>query len=225
MLKRLIVCLALPIVACSALAQQAAPSPSAKEPIPPLPPVAVEKILTAEAAQHPHVSFVDVGSKIDDKLFREAVAAVSKFLRVYMTVEKADQLDPSTVLKRTDLGARFGANAKLVVYVLNDPETVSFLNAPGRWSLINLSGLDRDKPDPERYRRRLRQMMMKGLAHACGVGVVEEPRCVMYSGSFTLEGMDKTSASYSPFAAYPIQNLLHTLGGEAIFIPIETPLE
>lgn len=224
MLKRLIVCLALPI-ACSVLAQQAEPAPSAKETIPPLPPVNTEKILAPEAARHPHVSFVDVGSKVDDKLIREAVAAVSQLLRVYMTVEKANQVDSATVLKRTDLSARFGANAKLVVYVLNDPDTVSFLNAPGRWSLINLSGLDRDRPDQERYRRRLRQMMMKGLAHACGVGVVEEPRCVMYSGSFTLEGMDKTSASYSPFAAYPIQNLLHTLGGDAIFIPIETPLE
>jgi hypothetical protein len=214
------------LAACCINAQSAEPAaPLAKEPIPTLPPISVDKILTPEAAKHPHVCFVNVGSKVDAKLFREAAAAVSKLLRVYSTVETAQKLDPETILKRTDHNIRFGDKAVLVVYAVNNPEIVSFLNAPGKWALINISGLDRDKPEPERYRRRLQQMLLKGMAHACGVGATAESRCVMFSESFTLDGMDKTSVSYSPFAAFPIQNLLSTLGGEEIFIPFETPLE
>jgi hypothetical protein len=53
-------------------------------------------------------------------------------------------------------------------------------------------------------------MMLKGLAFACGFGANQDiGRCVMGAGSFdTLKGIDGTSASYSPFVAFPMMDFL-----------------
>ena len=182
----------------------------------PLPKVDPDKVLTEQAALKPHVLFVNLDKALEDVLFREAVAAVSLVQAVNLAVAEAKGFEGVNLFEKKPRDRRFGEQAKVVVYVVNKPGMVSFLNAPGYWALVNLSGLDRDKPEAERYRRRLRQMMLKGLAHACGVGATFDARCVMYSESFTLEGMDKTSVSYSPFASGPLDSQLKALGGEAI---------
>jgi hypothetical protein len=60
----------------------------------------------------------------------------------------------------------------LVVYVVNKPEMIPFAAAPCYWLIINISGFDNNlsSDDPERCRHRLRQLMLKGLGRACGVG-------------------------------------------------------
>jgi hypothetical protein len=183
----------------------------------PLPRVAPDKVLTADAARKPHVLFLNVGRAVDEALFREAVAAVSLVMPINLKADAmAAPLPREKLWERGYTEARHG-NAKLVVYVCGDPKDVAFINAPGFWSMINVSGLDRDKPDAARFSRRLRQMMLKGLAQACGVGASGDYRCVMYYKSFTLEGLDNVSVSYSPFASAPVQGMLLAIGGEAIF--------
>jgi len=191
----------------------------AQEPVPivPLAPVDPVKVLTTAVAVQPHVLFVNVDKALEDALFREAVAAVALVMPVNLAVAEAQGFDGVNLFEKEVRDTRFSAQAKLAVYVANKPEVLSFISAPGRWALINVSGLDRDKPDAERYRRRLRQMMLKGLAQACGVGSTGDFRCVMYHKSFTLEGLDKTSVSYSPFAGGPVQDTLLEIGGMAIF--------
>lgn len=183
----------------------------------PLTPVNPDKVLTEEAKNQPHVCFVNVGQAVAPELFREMVAGITLILPVHLATAVADDFDGQNLFERSGGGSRFGRNAKLVIYVVNKPGLVSFINVPARWALINLHGLDRDKPDQERYRRRLRQMALKGLAHACGAGASPDTRCVMYYGSFTLDGIDKTSVSYSPFVHDPVQRILLAVGGEKIF--------
>jgi len=182
----------------------------------PLQPVDPDKVLTTEVALRSHVLFVNFDKALDEALFREAVAAVSLVLPVNLAVAEAKGFDGVNLFDKGGTDTRFSGQAKLVVYVANKPDVLSFLSAPGRWALINVSGLGRDNPDPERYRRRLRQMMLKGLAHACGIGATGDHRCVMYHKSFTLEGLDKTSVSYSPFAGGTLQDSLLEIGGMAI---------
>lgn len=187
-------------------------------PITSLQPVVPAKVLTRQAAERPHVLFLNVAKAVNDELFREAVAAVSLVVQVNLEATSIPgPLEREALWERGYTAKRYGDKAKLIVYVKNDPKEVSFINAPGNWAVVNLSGLDRDKPDTERYRRRLRQMMLKGLAHACGVGATGDSHCVMYNNSFTLEGMDKTSVSYSPFAGAPVQDTLLAIGGISMF--------
>jgi hypothetical protein len=191
--------------------------------IPPLPKIDATVVLTKAATEKPHVLFVNVGRALDEALFREAVAAVSLVEPINLGVTEMKNLDGLNPLARDDWNKRFSKQAKLVVYVANKPDLVSYLNAPGRWALINLNGLDKGLPkeDPERYRRRLRQMMLKGLAQACGVGANFERHCVMYQESFVVDGIDQTSVSYSPFAWGPLQDRLLAAGGQEIMQPAQ----
>lgn len=63
-------------------------------------------------------------------------------------------------------------------------------------------------------------MLLKGLALACGLGASSDQYCVMYYKSFTLDGMDCTSATYGPNVYMPLLETLTALGGNEINIPL-----
>ena len=117
------------------------------------------------------------------------------------------------------LAERFGAKAKIVVFVEKNEVGPSFLNVPGAWSVVNMRGLDRDNPDPAKYEERAAKMILKGMAHACGSGATEAPVCVMYWDSFSLQGLDKVKTVISPTAYFPMLSTLKALGGQDILVP------
>ena len=199
------------LVRCGLVAVLASAGAWAQQvPITPLAKVDAAAVLTKQAAEKPHVLFVNVDQALDEANFREAVAAVSLLQPVNLAVMDAKGLNGLNPLDRDARRKQVSPAAKLVIYVVNNPKLVAYLSVPRQWAVINLHGLDNGLPkeDPERYRRRMRQMMLKGLALACGAGANFDQRCVMYQGSFTAEGIDQTSLSYSPFVMGPMQEAL-----------------
>lgn len=185
----------------------------------PLPPVNADSVLLPEMKEKPHVCFVNDNKALNTNVFREAVASVALAMSINLVATDDTSFGKYDFFKKQNHGERFGKNARILVFVVNKPDFVSYISVPGQWAMVNLNGLDRDRPDAERYRRRIRQMMLKGLAFACGVGGNPDSRCVMYSESFSLEGIDKTSLSYSPFADITIRTTLKALVGDAVNNP------
>ena len=95
-------------------------------PILPLEKVDAAKVLTKQAAEKPHVLFVNVDKALDDARFREAVAAVTLVIPVNLEVTTQKALDDLNALVKPDANKRFSKQAKLVVYVVNKPELVSY---------------------------------------------------------------------------------------------------
>jgi len=196
-------------------------SASAQEtPVLPLEKVEVDKVLTEESAKKPHVLFVNANKALDEKLFSEAVAAIPLTMSINLAVNQVENFESVSLLKNASKQISSNAQTRLVVYVINNPEMVSILSAPRHWAVINIAGFEKKIPsnDSERYRRRLRQLMLKGLAFACGVGAtLDNGRCVMAADSFSVDTIDNTSVTYSPYASLPMQDILAEIGGEAIF--------
>lgn len=185
-----------------------------------LPSVAVDKVLCHTTENKNHVLFVNVDNALDEKCFREAVAAVSLAIPVNLAVTATNGWDGGRLFNKAGREKQFSAHTKLVVYVLNKPEMITFASAPYNWSMVNISGFNTNIPseDQERYRRRLRQLMLKGLGLACGIGGnTDTGRCVMSSDSFSSETIDSTSATFSPYAYAPIEEALIKIGKEEIF--------
>ena len=105
----------------------------------------------------------------------------------------------------------------MVVYLVNDAQANGFVNVPGMCAWVNARSLKQDSPSEELYQKRVTKLLMKGLAHASGVGANIDPRCVMYWKSFSLEGIDATSASFGPHAFFVLQETLQLLGGDGLF--------
>jgi hypothetical protein len=105
------------------------------------------------------------------------------------------------------------------VFVERNERGYSFLNAQGSWSMVNLRGVERGNPDAATLRDRRAKMLLKGLAFACGGGATLEPKCSLYCGSFTLEGMDRTGVQISPMAYFPMLETLRAIGGAEVLSP------
>ncbi len=173
-------------------------------------------ILTEKVRNAPHVCYVNVGNALDEKAFRQVVASVATVLPINLAVAKADAAPVPNCLTSEKSDMRFGKEARLLVYVVNNPKMVRFASVPEQWALVNVNGVETGiaTNDSGRVETRLTKMMLKGLAFAAGVGSnMESTRCVMGFGSFlTWEGLDKTSASFSPFAGIPLMETLTPMG-------------
>jgi hypothetical protein len=208
-----------------------APRPAevvAAQPVAGLSPVDPDKILTAEAKRHAHVCFVNVDNAVNDVRFRDAVAAVTLCCPIHLAVADVKNMTSDQLLLKKPKNSAFGDKAKIVVYVVKKPEMVMFAGMPLRWAMVNMAGLDKNLPqdDPDAYRARLRKMILKGLALACGVGAnMDSGRCVMSMGSFTESTIDQTSASFSPFAGIVLMDTLLKVGGSDIFLSGDTEEE
>jgi hypothetical protein len=192
--------------------------------IPKLQPVDAGSILLEKAISLPHVTFVNVGKAVNEVDFREAVAAVSLVENINLVALKTNALPSlNTMMTRSFKDSSLHTNSCLVVYIVKDKELASFISNAFAWSVLNVQDLEQDTPSPEKFKRRLRQTMLRGLAFACGVGATfDSTRCVMGASTFSLEGMDKASSSFSPYAAGPVQDALLRIGGDKIFAPPPT---
>jgi hypothetical protein len=173
----------------------------------------------------PHICIVNVAMALDQDLLR---AVGEKVVAGVMPVNiRTVEAEAFGGMERFDLrkpDTRFGPKAKLIIYVVNDPALPFLLAVPGRWSLVNVRGLDKGLDgDTAKYALRLHKVILKGLAYAAGVGAnADVGRCVMAQGSFeTLAGIDGTSSTYSPFAAFPLMDILIAKGVMKTEEPVE----
>ncbi len=173
-----------------------------------------------EAAAKPHVLFVNVGGALPDADFADVAEYAASRVQINIWT---NSIPASMVRELIDdpsaLAARFGTNCCTAVFIEKNAKGYSFLNAQGSWSMVNLRGIDRGNPSAEVLRDRRAKMFLKGLAYACGSGSSLEPKCSLYYGSFTLEGMDKTGVQISPMSYFPMLETLRAIGGPEILSP------
>lgn len=177
--------------------------------------------IVPEAREYKHVLFVNVGGALDGAAFADGVGKINSLMPLNIWTNSIPRSVVKTlVAKPESLKKVFGDKAAVVVFVERSEEGPSFMQVPGTWALVNMRGLDKDKPEAAVLRERTRKMFLKGLAHAAGIGSNIDPHCAMWCGSFTLEGMDKTTTSLGPYAFFPMQETLKAIGGiEILAVP------
>jgi predicted Zn-dependent protease len=174
------------------------------------------------AETRPNICFVNVASAVSAQDFARAVSnACNAQLQIYyQTAEMADFSGfMNLVTGRKMQMLTFGEHVKLVVYVVNSDSLPGILSIPGQCALINVRRMRLDKPAEEVYQKRLTKIAMKGLALACGVSGNSDPRCVMFWQSFSVGGIDATTASYGPQSYFILQDLLIEFGTREMFRP------
>lgn len=179
----------------------------------------VEEVHAAKKEDaEPAVAVVNVGGAIPDEMFEKALKEAGSLLGWRIRGGDAKTADPRDLVSDARAWKRLiRGNAVVAVFLVDDQEHAPVLSQPGAWVRLNAGGLRRDAPLDEKYRQRILKMMLKGIGLAAGAGGNPDPRCVMYWKSFTLAGIDETSASYGPYAYLPIRETLRELGGEAVF--------
>lgn len=199
----------LAVAACTCTAWAEGKKPVEEKPFPAISPASKESM---------HVLFVNVAGALDQAAFADGVGKIKSLMPLNIwTNDIPKSLTKALVAKPDLLGKIFGEKAAVVVFIERSQEGPSFMQVPGAWALINMRGLDKDRPDAQVLRERTRKMFLKGLAHAAGIGSNVDPHCAMWCGSFTLAGMDKTTTSLGPYAFFPMQETLKAIGGPEIF--------
>ncbi len=167
-----------------------------------------------------HVLFVNVDQALDAEYFTATVDYVRLQVNMRIETRTIDESDVNNLVSNPGaVTAQFGENAAIVVMLENQENTYRYLQAPRSWSMVNLHGFDRDQPDAQTRQMRLKKLFLKGLVHAAGGGHNPDPRCVMWDGSHTLEGMDQTSATLGPYAFFSLQDTLRALGVQLMLPP------
>lgn len=177
----------------------------------------VAALLPVAAVNQPHILMVNVGKALAADELREAAAYVRMKYGYNIAIrDEKKSFAVEAVKDVKSLSKRFGANAVIVVALIKQEQAPSFINIPGFFAQVNLRGLENDQPATLFRKKRTRQMLLKGLAHACGVGATIDNMCVMNANSFTWSGMDSVSATYGPNAYFSLQQFFGELGREGI---------
>ena len=178
----------------------------------------VAALLPADAAGRPHVLFVNVAGALPDAEFRRAAAYVRMKYGVRVAVrDEAEAFAGEVVARAGTVTNRFGAGAVLAVALVRKAGEPTYVAVPGWFAQVNVEGADRDGPDGLFRYKRACQFALRGLAYACGVGVNPDDMCVMSYRGFTLEGMDAVSATFGPYAYFPLRETLRRMAGGAVF--------
>lgn len=161
-----------------------------------------------------YVSFVNVAEAVEPTLFANSVT--NFLLGVFparVRLVSAESVDVVSIMNPQRHNEKLGKDTRLAVYFVKDPAFPPQLTAPGMWAIINVRNLEKGA-DKKRLTERIHRMVLKGLAFACGFGANQDRgRCVMGAGSFSsLEGIDGTSASYSPFVMFPMMDFMSAHG-------------
>lgn len=177
------------------------------------------RILPA-AKDRNHVLIVNVGGAVPEDVFPTLVTYTLSRININAWTNSIDKSMVEGLIGNPDaLAERFGKHAVVAVFLEKNEKGLSFLNAPGHWSMVNLRGLDRDKPDAQKLKDRMAKMLLKGIAHAAGVGASVDNLCALNYDSFTLLGMDKTDIRLSAMAYFPMLATLRALGGDDMVAP------
>ena len=179
--------------------------------------------INPKAAERNHMLIVNVGGALSEADFSTVVTYALTRVNVNAWTNSIPTSMWRACIDRPELVKEtFGPHATVVVFLEKNQQGFSFMNVPGHWSMINLRGLDKDSPTAQALRDRTAKMILKGMAHACGVGASVDELCALNYNSFTLKGMDKTDIRISPMSYFPMLSTLEALGGpEAVNVNYE----
>ena len=184
--------------------------------------IAAAVLVAATAATaKDHVGFVNIAGAVEKGLLADVVTnGVLNVVQVRTAVYEEPDINVAHIVGLASMGYPKGER-KISVYFVNTKDLPPQVTVPGFLAVINVRGLERDA-DAKTYAMRIKKMALKGLAFACGFGATPDAgRCVMGTGSFdTLKGIDATSASYSPFCYFPLNDYLQRRG-----LLIDDPVE
>lgn len=156
-----------------------------------------------------HVGFVNVGGAVDRALLGDTVTnGLQNVVQIFTRIYEEPSINVADLVGKASMGYPKGER-QLCVYFVDTKDLPSQVTVPGFFAIINVRGLRKDADD-KKYANRILKMALKGLAFACGFGANQDVgRCVMGAGSFdTLKGIDGTSATYSPFCYFPLNDYL-----------------
>ena len=173
------------------------------------------------ASGMPHVSLVNVGGALDERAFVDAAMETRQIVRVNMAAKTLAAERQPELLQRAATLTEDEPLAALTVYIVNTPDGYDLLACPRRWAVINVRALGLDVEDDDTRQQRTTRVVMKGVGLACGLGGNPDPRCVMYYQSFSAGGIDATSASYGPYAHFPLTDILSSLADGKLIPPHE----
>lgn len=178
----------------------------------------IDEILKTNGVTRNHILLVSVSNAVPAEVMREFTAYVKDqwLLRVVATNAQL----PSNVLRiieRKSSEIVTADKAKLRVEFISVPDQPLFVAIPGVYCRVNVYGLAQDKPNETFLKKRRFQRMLQGIAMACGIGWNMDDYCVMFYQAETNEGLDKSSATFSPFAYVPLRDKLVRLCGDEIF--------
>lgn len=165
-----------------------------------------------ENEQNAYILVVNVAGALDQETLDLALSHCRRFVNSPIeTSSIEDSFIQDLTAEPIAVRKHFGNDVILAVFLENDDDKYTFIQAPRAWSMVNFSRFDNDSPTEETRIERAKKMLLKGIVHAAGGGANPDPRCVMWHGSYTLEGMDSTSATLGPFAASSLMYALHSL--------------
>ena len=169
--------------------------------------------IKASAAKKGHVLFVNVGQAISAKDWTLATSYVGGLFQVNLWTNQIDKIDVGELLKGK---CPFGGKSKVCVFLVNDPNALTYLASPGKWSVINVAPFLKGVADKQTYRDRTAKLLLKGLAYAAGCGASMEGRCALSVGGFDAEGIDKTNITITPMTYFPMLEMLRKVGGDEL---------
>lgn len=172
------------------------------------------RLINPKAAEKNHLLVVNVGGALSEADFSTIVTYTLTRVNVNAWTNSIPESCWRACIDKPELvKEKFGPHATVVVFLEKNKQGFSFMNVPGHWSMVNLRGLDKDSPTPQVLRDRTAKMLLKGMAHACGVGASVDELCALNYDSFTLKGMDKTDIRISAMSYFPMLSTLEALGG------------
>lgn len=167
-----------------------------------------------------HIEIVNVGGAIPDAMWPEVVAyAASRIQVTIWTNTVGKSVLPQLVSGKATVKGVLGGKATVAVFIENVEGQPPFISSLCSWSVVNVRGIDRDKPEAQTLKDRYAKMILKGIGAACGSGLSLDRRSSLFIGSYSLAGMDKTCISISPDTYFPMLEVLRGIGGDEIVSP------
>lgn len=178
------------------------------------------RLIYPSAKERNHVLIVNVNNAVPAHMFSTAVTYAMSRININVWTNSLEKSVVKELIDKPERQSEFlGPRAVVAVFLEKNTEGVSFLNAPGHWAMVNMRGIDKDKPDAQTLRDRYAKMILKGVGHASGVGASVDELCSLNYDSYTLKGMDKTDIRLSPMSYFPMLSTLQALGGADMVNP------
>ena len=172
------------------------------------------------AKENNHILIVNVDNAIAPEVFATTVTYAMSRINVNTWTNSLSTSVVAELIERPERQKELlGEKAKVAVFLEKREGAVSFLNAPGRWAMVNVSALDDDSPSEQTLKDRYAKTILKGVGYACGIGASVEELCSLNYESATLQGMDRTDIRISPMAYFPMLSILQSIGGIEMMSP------
>lgn len=168
-----------------------------------------QDVLREAFGRLPHVLLVNVNGAVDNQALADMAGYAYATLNTRVWTNAADEVSLQELCATAAPCAKWGTNTVAVVYVEKRAGLPPALMAPGaKWAIVNVKGLDSDKPADAQLRRRLRQVALRGVAFAAGAGCAATPRCVTDARMVSLADFDRGADRYDGETAARVGELL-----------------